>query len=81
MKLFQAKHIECYLICFILGFFGPAEYHSHSSNEYESAPTSNGRKRRLNRPDDSNSNDKEMISFIQPNGNTEVNDKTQKDIQ
>lgn len=65
----------------ILSFFGPAEYHSHSSNEYEAAPTTNGRKRRANHPDDLKSNEKEMISFIQPNEKLELDEKTQKEIE
>lgn len=61
----------------ILSFFGPAEYHSHSPNEYEAAPTSDGRKRRLNRDDDINSKGREMISFIQPKEKENV----EEDIQ
>lgn len=60
----------------ILSFLGPSEWHSHSPNDYELAPDGTRRRRSQHR-DDANSNDKEMISFIQPNEN---NDKTQKDI-
>lgn len=65
----------------ILSFFGPAEYHSHSTNEYEAAPTNNGRKRRVNHTDDFNLNEKEKISFIQPNEKVELDEKTQKEIE
>lgn len=56
----------------ILSFFGPSEWHSHSTNEYESAQTNDNRKRRTNKRDDFDSNDKEMISFIQSNGNKKL---------
>lgn len=64
----------------ILSYFGPSECHSNSMNEYEATPTDDDRKRRLNKHEDSNSNQKEMISFIQPNDNVEADEKTvQKD--
>lgn len=67
----------------ILSIFGPAEFHSHSTTEYQVTPTNNNnrRKRHPNHPDGFNSNDKEMISFIQPNGNAESDEITQKDTQ
>lgn len=64
----------------ILSYFGPSECHSNSMNEYEATPTDDDRKRRLNKHEDSNSNQKEMISFIQPSDNIEIDEKTvQKD--
>lgn len=60
----------------ILSYFGPSECHSNSLNEYETTPTDDDRKRRLNKHDDTNSNEKEMISFIQPNENVETDEKT-----
>lgn len=63
----------------ILSLLGPSEWHSHS-NEYEIAPTNDKRKRRLDQRDNSHSNDREMVSFIQPSGNIETNEKIQNDI-
>lgn len=64
----------------ILSYFGPSECHSNSMNEYEATPTDDDRKRRSNKHEDSNSNQKEMISFIQPSDNIEIDEKTvQKD--
>lgn len=45
-------------------------------NEYETTKTDDIRKRRLNKHEDDNSNNKEMISFIQPNDNVETDEKT-----
>lgn len=63
----------------ILSFFGPSEYHSHSSNEYEITSTGDGRKRRVAKNDDSNLNAKEMVSFIQTSDNADEDDKVPKD--
>lgn len=63
----------------ILSYLGPSECHSNSLNEYETTSTDENRRRRLNKHDDTTSSDKEMVSFIQPNENIEIDEKVQKD--
>lgn len=46
-------------------------------NEYEITSTDDKRRRRLSQKDDITSNGKEMISFIQPNGDIDTDDKFQ----
>lgn len=60
----------------ILSLLGPSEWQSHSTNEYEATQTSDSRRRRTNKQDDFHVNDKEMISFIQSNGNDRMDEKT-----
>ncbi|XP_031621793.1 patched domain-containing protein 3-like [Contarinia nasturtii] len=71
---FQA-FFKIFLLVIIFGlFFGLVFLPVILSNEYEITPTNGSRKRRNNRRNESNVNvdDKEMISFIQMNGNGNI---------
>lgn len=63
----------------ILSFLGPSEWHAHSSSDYEIAPAGDTRRRRSSKQDDSCTNGREMVSFIQPNEIAETDDNIHKD--